>query len=107
MTKQQLREKIEKIVDDAIDNHADCGGFEDRYLIVRDTMHLIDEYALSEQLDLALDVVYQYAYQPEDGVYTTGGMSTIENAFSVLRKAGLLEKDGRFIPANSPQARRE
>lgn len=62
-----------------------------------------NERELHEELfDFALEVVCQYGYVVGDGLYATGGSSVIESAFSILRRYGMLDKDGYCSIANQP-----
>lgn len=59
-------------------------------------IHKQTEAAEEEIKGLAIEVVEQFAYEPEDGVLTSGGLSTLETAFNILRRNGLLDKKGRY-----------
>jgi len=62
-----------------------------------------NERELHEELvDFALEVVCQYGYVVGDGLYATGGSSVIESAFSILRRYGMLDKDGYCSIVNQP-----
>lgn len=49
-----------------------------------------------EMVDFAIEVIYQWGYEVEDGVYTSGGLSTLESAFAILRSYNLLDDKGRY-----------
>lgn len=50
----------------------------------------------NQALDLAMEVVEQWGYEPEPGVFTSGGLSTLESAFAILRENGMLDSKGRY-----------
>lgn len=95
---------------------AGCCGFDDepnsvakwnslKLSALADIEKIVDrnERELHEELvDFALEVVYQYGYVIGDGVYATGGSSVIELAFSILRRYGMLDKDGHYSIVNQP-----
>ncbi len=77
----------------------------DRSEAVEETRKLIEDFMLTpeisvprnrEMLDFAMEVIYQWGYEPEPGVYTSGGLSTLETAFGVLREYNMLDKNGRW-----------
>lgn len=60
---------------------------------------MVDDYTRDlndELIDLAVEIVLQYGYKIGDGIYSTGGMSVVESAFSVLAQNNMLDKDGNY-----------
>lgn len=52
----------------------------------------------AEYIEFAIDVVEQFGYRSEarehrKGYYSHGGLSTLENAFGILRRAGVARKN--------------
>ena len=53
----------------------------------------------TELIDFAIEVIEQWGYMPAVDVYTSGGLSTLETAFGILRRNNMLNKKGQFAPA--------
>lgn len=49
-----------------------------------------------ELIDLALDVICSYGYE-HDGVYSTGGHSTQEEAFDILMRYNVMDENGKLL----------
>lgn len=66
---------------------------------LEDIEQVVDDYTRDlndELIDLAVEIVLQYGYKIGDGIYSTGGMSVVESAFSVLAQNNMLDKDGNY-----------
>lgn len=92
---EELRTKLEKLLHSQTEV-VSCNKMADL------VMPLIKQKEL-ELLDFAVDVVEQFAYEPEDGKLTSGGLSTLERAFNILRRNGKLNKKGQYESPSNPQ----
>lgn len=113
MTDTQLPkndEELDKIISDAfhqIHTRAlrDAPIYLSHISIAKDTLRIalrardtkILEQAEEEILDFAIEVIQQYAYEPKPGTFTSGGLSTLETAFTILSRNGQLNKKGHFV----------
>lgn len=84
-------------VDDLADTLAEIQQIAEENIVDRNERELHEEL-----FDFALEVVCQYGYVVGDGLYATGGSSVIESAFSILRRYGMLDKDGYCSIVNQP-----
>lgn len=74
------------------------------WLAARDQQIALEaQEKIDDRLQFAIDVITQYGYVISPGVYSTGGMSTQEWAFSILKEHGILDKKGRFNTLKSKQ----